>query len=901
MLVDGETVHLRPIRPADAPRERAFLEGLTPATLYLRFHGAKKAVSDQEIEHFTNVDYEDRMALVAEQGDDIIAIGRYDRIPGSARSAEVAFVVADAHQGRGIGTLLLEHLAAVASSNGLEHFVAYVLPENTAMRRVFQDAGFESESTLEAGEVRFAIPLSLTDRTIAAFEAREQQARARSIARLLEPASVAVVGAGKHRGNVGHEIFRNVLFGEFQGPVYPVNPDATHVASVAAYPKVSAIPGAVDLAIIAVPTTVVAEVVRDCAAKGVNGLVVVSAGFAETGQEGAVLEREIASVALRNGMRMVGPNCLGVINTRSDIRLNATFAPDPPRPGRAGFMSQSGALGIAILDQADDLGIGISTFVSVGNKADVSGNDMLEFWDGDEDTDVVLLYLESFGNPRKFGRIARRVSRSKPIVAVKSGRSVAGRRAASSHTAAMTTTETAVDALFEEAGVIRVDTLEELFDVAQLLCHQPLPEGHRVGIVSNGGGPAILAADAFEGVGFEVPELTEHTQAELRGVLLPGAAVRNPVDLIAAAPAEHYEFTLRKVLADPNVDSVLVSYTPPLVTRADDVAEAVARGAAGAAKPIVANFLDTDALPVALGRIESTAGGLRSIPTYLFPESAARALARAAWYGEWRQRPAGEIPPLKAVEVAAARSVVAGALEDAQGRGWISQPDAYRLISCYGIPACETRSVASAREATEAAVELGCPVVLKAAAPDLVHKSDVGGVVLDLGTPAEVGSAYSEMSRRLGLQMGGAIVQQQVDKGVETIVGVIHDPSFGPLVMFGMGGVAAELLGDRAFRMLPLTDLDARALIEEIRTAPLLHGYRGAPPTDVDGLIDLLLRVGRLADDIPQLAEMDLNPVIVRPDGVTVVDVKVRVASLPEPPDLSLRRLEGRPPAQELG
>jgi acyl-CoA synthetase (NDP forming) len=584
-------------------------------------------------------------------------------------------------------------------------------------------------------------------------------------------------------------------------------------------------------------------------------------------------------------MRLVGPNCMGVINTDPAVSMNATFAPVPPLPGPVAFLSQSGGLGIAILEEAARLGIGVSSFVSVGNKADVSGNDLIQYWEQDERTAVILLYLESFGNPRKFARIARRVSRVKPIVAVKGGRTAAGRRGAASHTAALASPDVAVDALFHQAGVIRVDTLEELFAVAQVLSTQPVPAGRRVGIVGNAGGPGILAADACEGAGLEVPELSEATQAELRSFLPPTAGVRNPVDMVASATAADYERALRAVAADPGIDAVIAMFTPPLVTRADDVARAIAAAAEQSAKPVVANFLAQSGTP------EPLRTGTRVVPSFAFPETAARALAAAARYGEWLARPEGTVPTFDDIDRDAARAVVAAAVASHPDGCWLDAESAARLLCAYRIPVAAVQRVGSADEAVAAAEALGLPVALKAAAPELVHKSDVGGVRLDLASGDEVRRAYEEMAAALGERMGGALVQRMVPAGVETIVGVVQDPAFGPLVMFGSGGTAVELFGDRAFRILPLTDLDAAELVRATKGSPLLFGYRGAPPTDVGALCDVLLRVATLADEVPEVAEADLNPVIVSPSGAVVVDAKIRLVPHAAAPEDAVRRL----------
>ena len=885
LLADGGTVHVRPIAPGDGAALVDLHSRLSAETIHLRFFSAHPHLSEHEVEHFTHVDYRDRMALVATLGDRIVAVARYDRDPKSPEQAEVAFVVDDVHQGRGLATLLLEHLAAAARGCGIHRFVAETLPDNRRMLGVFRDAGFEESARFDGGVYRVLMDIDPTEASLAAIEARENGAAVRSIERLLRPGSIAVIGAGRQRGTIGHEIFRNLLSGGFNGPVYPVHPSAAAVGSVRAYRSVEEVPGPVDLAVVVVPVDAVASVVQQCARKGVGGLVVISAGFAEMGVAGARAERELVAAARGSGMRMVGPNCMGIINTAPDVSMNATFAPAPPRPGRVAFSSQSGGLGIAVLEEAERRGLGLSSFVSVGNKADVSGNDLIRYWEADPATDVILLYLESFGNPRTFARVARRVSAIKPIVAVKSGRTGAGSRGASSHTAALASPEAAVDALFRQAGVVRVDTLEDLFGVAQVLSTQPLPPGRRVAIVGNAGGPGILAADACEGAGLQVPELSVETQAELRRFLPETAGVRNPVDMVAAASASDYERAIRAVLADGAVDAVLALFTPPLVTRADDVAAAIADAARDSAKPVVANFLAMAGAPAALR------SGARVVPSFAFPEAAVRALAGAVVYATWRARPVGRVPSFADLRPAAARTAVQTALHVRPDGCWLDAAAAGSLLACYGIAATPTRGVATASEAADVAAELGFPVALKVAAPDLVHKSDVGGVRLGLGTAVEVVDAFGAVAAALGQKMGGAVVQAMAAPGVETIVGVVQDPSFGPLVMFGSGGTAVELFADRAFRILPMTDVDAAELVRSVKGSPRLFGYRGAPPVDVAGLEELLLRVARLAEDIPEVVEMDLNPVIVSSGGALVVDAKIRVEPRRTPSDPGLRRL----------
>lgn len=886
VLADGGTARVRPIRPDDAAALRDLHARLSPETIYRRFFSPRRELTDEEVDHLVRVDYRDRLALVVVLEGALVAVARYDRIPGSA-DAEVAFVVEDRHQGRGIGTILLEHLAAAAVWRGIRRFVADALAENRAMLGVFRSAGFEETQALESGVVRVVLDLVPTREYLERVEERERVAGVRSIERLLRPRSVAVVGASREPGTIGHELFRNLLNGGFAGPVYPVNPKATHVASVRAYPSVLEVPDAVDLAVVAVPAALVPAVVRECGEKGVHGLVVVSAGFAEAGPKGAAAERELARLAHELGMRVVGPNCMGVVNTDPDVSMNATFAPVPPRRGGVAFSSQSGGLGIAILAEAGRRGLGVSSFVSIGNKADVSSNDLLRYWEQDPSTEVILLYLESFGNPRMFSRIARRIARRKPIVAVKGGRTPAGSRGAASHTAAMATPEVAVEALFRQAGVIRVDTLEELFDVAGLLVDQPLPQGCRVAIVGNAGGPGVLAADACESHGLEVPELSPETQARLRSFLPAEAAVGNPVDLVASASAQDYRRALEAVLADERVDAVLVIFTPPLVTQAADVAEALAEVGATASKPLLANFLATDAAIAALR------GAARPIPWFAYPEAAARALARVAGHVAWRERPEGAVPELADVDSSRAAALVRDSLGTASSRDalWLAGDLAAELLGAYGIPVIPTRRAADADSAVAAAEEIGYPVVVKAGSPTIVHKSDVGGVVVGVADEAALRAAFADLSARLGDALGGVLVQPVAPAGVELIVGVVQDPAFGPLVLLGAGGTAAELLGDRRVTLVPLTDVDARELVRSLRSSPLLFGYRGSPACDVEALEDMLVRVSRLADDLPEVAELDCNPVVASAAGVVALDVKVRLAPAPLRPPLVVRRL----------
>lgn len=876
LLADGGLVRIRPIQGSDADRHRRFVEGLSPESRYFRFFGGVRRLSDRQVEHFCNVDYVDRFALVALVHDDIVAVARYDR--GDGADAEVAFVVDDAYQGRGLGTLLLEYLGEAARVAGIARFTAEVLASNQSMLRVFRDAGYRVSEHFEGhGVIHVELPIAPTEELDQRVEAREHTAEERSIARVLDPASVAVIGASHEQGTVGYHVFLNLLQGGFNGAVYPVNPNATHVASVHTYPSILDIPGPVDLAVVVVPASAVPDVIEQCAQKGVTGAVVLSAGFAETGPDGRVLEQRLIEVARAGGMRVIGPNCIGIANTARG--LNATFVPVMPPAGPIGFLSQSGALGIALLEWAANRHLGISTFVSIGNKADVSGNDLLQFWENDDATDVILLYLESFGNARKFSRLARRVSRHKPIVVVKSGRTPAGTKAAASHTAAAASSDVVVGALFRQAGVIRVDTLDQLFDIAEVLVSQPVPAGNRVAIVGNSGGPGILAADACAGAGLEVATLAADTGTALRELLGDRAAVTNPIDMVASASPAQYEAALRLVLDDPAVDAVLVIFTPPLITRADDVAEAIARAAAGATKPIITNFLASRDVPVAL----QGADGRRRIPSFPSPEPAAIALGRIARYGQWQRRDHGVVPVFDDIDRDAARRLVDTILDESPDGRWLTIDEATRLASFYGIAVSETARAADGDAAVRAATRVGFPVALKAQIPGGIHKTELGAVQLDLQNAEDVVDAVAVMQERLGDEIDDFVVQPTAPTGVETIVGVVQDPGFGPLIMFGIGGVTTELIADRSFRIVPVTDTDARDLVRSLRSSPLLFGYRGSPATDVDAIEELILRVALLADDLPELAELDGNPVIVSPDGAVCVDVKARVGPKGDP------------------
>jgi acetate---CoA ligase (ADP-forming) len=890
VLRDGSTVHVRPVRPDDAGAVRALFEGLSEGSRWLRFFSGFFD-ADAVVRWATEVDYDRRFGLVASAGPEgrVIAHVGWERQADRPEKAEIGLAIADDFQGHGLGTIMLGQLAEAAHTAGVTLFGAEVLPENSQMLQVLRDSGFPLTLHPVPGVVLAELPTSLSPQAIELFERREQLAAVAALRSILAPSSVAVVGASRQRGSVGGELFHNLLSAGFNGPVYPVNPGAEVVQSVVAYHSVLDVPGPVDLAVVAVPAAAVVDVARQCAAKGVHALVVLSAGFAETGPRGAERQRELLGVCREAGMRLIGPNCLGMVNTDPAVRLDATFGPTVPVAGRVGFLSQSGALGLAIVDYANQLGLGLSSFVSVGNKADISGNDLLGYWGEDPRTDLVLLYLESFGNPRKFARIARRLGRSKPIVAVKSGRSVAGARATSSHTGALlAASDVTVEALFRQAGVIRTDTLAELFDVARLLASQPPPLGRRVGIVTNAGGPGIMCADACEAGGLEVVQLSEGLRARLGEFLPREASTVNPVDLLAAAPARHFRRAIGLVAGSGEVDAVIAIFIPPLAINLGEVAGAIREAAEAAPEqvPVVAVVMS------AAGGPEELRGGGRAVPSYGFPEDAARALARSTAYGAWRAAPEGRVPALADVRRDEAAAILATAMAAGPLPRWLEPDEVAMLLGCYGLPLAEWRLVETAERAGAAAAELGGAVALKGVAPGLLHKTEVGAVRLSLTGADQVAEAARDMAARIagaGTRPSGFLVQRMADPGVELLVGVVHDPSFGPVVACGAGGTAVELLKDVAVRITPLTDLDAEQMVRSLATFPLLDGYRGAPKADVASLEDVLLRISALVDERPELAELDCNPVIVGPNGAVIVDARIHVGPPPVTPPLGAR------------
>ncbi|MEU7981383.1 GNAT family N-acetyltransferase [Micromonospora sp. NPDC049081] len=841
LLSDGSTVALRPIRPQDAPEIVAMHGRFSERTRYLRYFSPYPRIPERDLRRFVTVDHRDREAFVVLVGDRIVAVGRYERLGPAAPEAEVAFVVEDAHQGRGIGSVLLEHLADAAGRAGIGHFVAEVLPTNGAMLRVFADFGYQVQRQFADGVVHLTFPIAPTEATLAVQRGREHRTEARSIARLLTPRGVAVYGASATGQGVGAAVLGHLRDGGYPGAIVPVHPSARTVAGLPAYPSAADAGVDVDLAVVAVPPDAAAGVVADAAAAGAHGLVVISAGFAEAGPAGAAAQRALVRAAHAAGMRVVGPNCLGVANTDGRVRLNATLAPVLPAPGRVGFFSQSGVFGVALLAEAQRRGLGLSSFVSAGNRADVSGNDLLQFWQDDPGTDVILLYLETFGNPRKFARLVRRIGRDKPVVALASLARPVGSGVAP------TLDEAAVGALFAQSGVIRVDTVAELLDVGTLLANQPLPAGGRVGVVGNSSALTGLAATACAGQGLTV-------------------AAGYPHDVGPHAGAAAFTAALAGAAADDGVDALVAVFAPPLpgqltVEEADFTA-AVAAAVTGG-KPTVVTFL-AGRVPVGL-------------PAYPSVEEAVRALGRVSRYADWLRRDPGTPPQLTGVDRAAGQAALRG-----------DAADAAALLAAYGIEVVGSAPAGTVDEALAAAGRLGWPVALKAAAPGLRHRLDLGAVRLDLADPVALRRAYADLAAAFGADV---LVQPMVPPGVACVVELREDPAFGPVVGFGLGGVATELLGDRAWRAVPLTDRDAAELVDEPRASPLLHGHRGADAVDRAALADLLLRVGRLADEQPRVRSLTLNPVLARPDGVSVLHAAVGVGTAGARPDTGPRRL----------
>lgn len=867
LAADGGVLHLRAIRPEDADRLVRFHSALSERTRYLRYFGPYPVMPPRDVHRFTHVDHRSRVSLVLLLGGEIVGVGLYEGLGGSApTSAEVAFVVADAHQGRGLGSILLEHLAAAAAFNGIGKFEAEVLAENRGMVGVFRDAGYEVKRSFDGGVVHLEFAIDPTEALVAVRDSREGMSEARSVRNILYPGSIAVIGASNDPAKVGGAVLANLLSGGFTGPVYPVNRDRRSVRGVRAYPGVREIPDEVDLAVVAVPAELIDAVLDDCLAKGVKALVVLSAGFSETGTEGVEAERRLVLAARAHGMRVVGPNALGVANTDPAAALNASLVPALPPRGRVGFFCQSGALGIAILDTAAKQRLGFSTFVSAGNRADLSGNDLLQYWDSDPATDVVLLYLESFGNPRKFARIARRVARSKPVVAVKSGRHAAPYALAAT---GVRLDDSGVKALFAQSGVVQVDTINELFDCALVFGYQPLPQGPRVAVVGNSTALGVLAVDAARSLGLVAAE-----QVDV-------GPLASPAELAAAVAA---------ALASPAVDAVVAVFVPPVTLIVEPYAQALREAVRGAPKPVVSTFLAAEGIPDVLAVRDEHGVAVRgSVPSYPGPERAAFALARAWQYAKWRGRPTSKVVRPEGIDAARARALLDGWTGGGAGGRWLGDGQAAELLACYGIMIEPYQDVADPEAAVAAAARIGGPVVVKAVGENWRYRTDLVGVRLDLLEAAAVRQAYLDVAAVAGEPV--VRVQRMARKGVACNIGLQEDPSFGSLVWFGLAGVISELVGDRAYQVPPLTEDSAAELVRAPKAAPLLTGYKGSEPVDRAALVELAQRVSALAVDLPEVRELLLLPVLASAQGAAVVGAQVRVGPEAGRTDHGPRRL----------
>ena len=906
LLTDGTTVEIRPARTDDLPAVDAMYEGMSADNSYLRFFSFSRLSAEQEATRLCRPSGADHAALLALCGGQVVGVASYE-VTDHGPEAEIAIAVPDNMHNRGIGTLLLEHLVSDAGLRGITTFTASVLTQNAEMQRVFSDAGLSARRQLEGGVIEFTCDLPGDDADprwdpfLDAAADRERSADVASLRHVFQPGSVAVVGASRRMGTVGRAILHNIVTAGYQGRIYAVNPHAAHMEAVTCVASVSALPEPVDLAVIAVPAVAVSAVADECGRRGVKALVVITAGL-DTPQ-GA----DLLAICRRYGMRLVGPNCFGI--AVPSIGLDATFAARHPEPGTAGLVMQSGGLGFALADRLSRLGLGVSSFASIGNKYDISSNDMLMWWQQDGKTKLAVLYIESFGNPRKFARTARHVGRTIPVLTVLGGRSAAGQRAAASHTAAVASPLVTREALFQQAGIIATDSLGELLGVAALLATQPVPAGSHVAIVSNVGGAGVLTADSCTEHGLVVHRLSGETRRRLHALVPAGGAVTGPVDTTAAVSEDSFRRCLEIVAADRGVDAVITLVLPTAAT--GDLVSAIS--SADVSVPLAAVVLDQGEAVRLLPRDAGQAGQAgalagenaghdtgegrataahptASVPSYADPEMAAQAMALAAGYGAWRARPPGRIPDFSDVATDEARALIQTYLHRSPNGGWLPPDKAAALLACYGIQLTGLTPVSSADEAVRVAAGLGGPVVLKADVPGLLHKTDAGAVQLDLRTELEIRRAWRLLTSKFGPRLRQVLLQPMISGGTEVIIGVAQEPIFGPLIIFGLGGVATDVLADHTARLAPLTDTDANELIHSIRSAPLLLGHRGSPAADLTALQETLLRISRLADDLPEIAELDLNPVIARQDGVFAVDTRIRLTPA-KPRDLFLRKL----------
>jgi acyl-CoA synthetase (NDP forming)/GNAT superfamily N-acetyltransferase len=872
LLADGATIEIRPAGPDDFAAVRDLHEKMSPDNLYLRFFGVSPVAGERAARRICREPAPDHAALLAVLDGGVVGYGTYERFGAGSPRAEVAMAVADDMHNRGAGTLLLEHLISLARGRGVRTFVAQTLSENALMLKVFADVGLPVHRALADGvyEVTFPLPGDEADAALGTYRdavaERERSADVASLRHVLTPASVAVIGASRRESSVGRAILRNIVTGGFSGAVYAVNPGGAELDGVPCVPSVAALPEQVDLAVIAAPAAAVAGIAEECGRQGVKALVVITAGL------GGEARAELLGICRRHGMRLVGPASFGVANPR--IGLDASFAARHPRPGMAGLALQSsGGVGFVLMEHLSRLGVGISCLVSLGDKDDISGTDMLLWWESDQATKLAVLFLQSIANPRKFARTARAVARAMPILTVNPGRAAA-------HTAAATPLSR--QALFEQAGVIATANLGELLDTATLLASQPVPAGGRVAVVSNTRGGAMLAADPCRDAGLQVASLTRATQQAMRDILPRGAAVDGPVDTTVLTAPGVFRRCLELAGADPGVDAVLALIA---TTAAGDLLPEVST--AQVSVPVAAAVMDQVEV---VRMLPGPSKDSPATPAYAYPESAARALGRATRYGTWRATPPGRVPDLKGLQPDRAKELVTGFLANAPAGGWLHLAATAELIDCYGVPLAAGIAVTTEATAIAAAERFTGPVALKADVPGLPRTSDASAVVPGLHDADDIGRGFRLLQENFGKRLTAVIIQPMITGGTEVTISMLHEQVLGPLVLLGPGAAAIGALADRAARITPLTDADADDLIRSVPGAPLLPGRHRTSSTGLAALKDLLLRVSQIADDLPQIAELDLSPVIAWPDGAQVIDARVRVQAA-EPTDAYLRRL----------
>ena len=901
ILRDGSTASIRIAKPTDVDALHAFFEQLSEYSRYTRFFSPHVPTKKLIASFCRDDDPKSMLTLIVTRVvsgvSSIIATASY--IAMEASRAEVAFTVDDEFQGKGLGTLLLERLAVLGAQHGITSFFALTMSENRAMVEVFRRSGFEIEAQRAGSEVEIDLSVVPTEKSVARSQMRDRVATVASLRPFFHPNAVAVIGASSKANSIGYRLMDALISGHFQGAVYPVNIKGGVIHSIRAYQSLKELPERPDLAIIAVPRDAVLDVVDQCAEEGVRALIVITAGFSEANAAGRALQQQLVTKVRGYGMRMVGPNCLGLLNSDTTVQLNASFSPHFSSPGSVAMASQSGALGLAVLGLTKQLDLGLSTFVSLGNKADVSGNDLIQYWEEDQQTNVILLYLESFGNPRRFVRLAQRVSRRKPIVIVKSGRTQAGRRAAGSHTASLAGSDVAVSALVRQSGLIRAETLDEMFHLAQALSNQPLPRGKRVAIVTNAGGPGILCADVCEAGGLQLLELSPQTQAQLATFLPPAASLKNPVDMIASASPEQYQRTIETIMASDDIDALIVIYIPIGVTDDEAIEAAIQAGLTNSRvngatnKPVMLCWMAGDAhkAPLALNDLSSFAmqasrgrPACEKVPTYAYPEAAGRVLSKMAAYAAWRKQPAGMYLDFEQIQPDVARQICQEALQT-RGPGWLTTEEVRALLAALRLPISPGGVAQSADEAVKLAKQVGFPVAVKLASTQIVHKTEIEGVLLNLKDEHAVREAFLKIRDRLAREdaldaMEGVLVQPMVTSGTEVMIGVSEEAAFGSLIAFGLGGIHVEILRDVRFGLTPLTDRDAKEMIRGIRGYRLLQGYRGLPAADIPALENTLLRISRLVEEVPEIKELDLNPIFALPqgEGCRIVDARIWVA-----------------------